>query len=850
MSINAEPYATVGRRVTEIPVRISYRIIELFSAGLYSSPNKAIEELVSNSYDALASHVDLLLPANLRESSAAIWVVDNGSGMDVGGLFELWQIARSAKRDGPSLQRAPIGKFGIGKLATYVLAHRLTHISQRGGVIRAVTMDYSDISPESDLDASLTLEVRELTAEDLAAALQPMRATEGGRGVADALLAAPSSASWTIAALSRLKAQAAGLRTGRIRWLLSTALPMSPAFTLSINGRPVEPTLAGAPSLKSWQIGENPDLPDGVVVVKDGSAPSVRIEGLGGPVTGAVEVFRDVLTSGKAADLGRSHGFFVMVRGRLINLDDALFGLPALSFSTFNRFRMIVNADGLDDFLASTREAVVESPAVNLFREYLRAEFNAARTFFDSYERTTAEETRVTSRLSRTSPSVLGRPLVEAIRALLSGAIDSLSLIEIPRDLSPAEKVSLLDRLDELLEAGKSPIQQIELHPTGVDRLIASYDPLRGTLRVNTLHPFFANFIEDMGSQKPFELIAVAEVLTAAYLLEEGIEPARIARIMERRDQFLRGLVSARREGPAWIAQNLRDQVASQRGLEEAVADAFRSLGLQVSPKGGNGQPDGVALATLGVLTLGQAGRRDDYSLTYDAKSTAADSVSTHTIGVSTLARHRDMYSADFSVVVAVGFEGSDDRDSPLGSECVKHGVVPITADDLALLVQVAALRQIGFRRLREWLETCRTPGESRDWIRKILAEPYRQPPVRELLDSIAALQKEGDDPVEIPAVVTLLRDRHGVRMSRNEVEELIHSMASLAPGYITLHGQIVILEISVEKIKSEMARHHREFSPELITSSYLVPFLEQSTSRSRGTGARRTRAKGTGRSD
>jgi hypothetical protein len=175
---------------------------------------------------------------------------------------------------------------------------------------------------------------------------------------------------------------------------------------------------------------------------------------------------------------------------------------------------------------------------------------------------------------------------------------------------------------------------------------------------------------------------------------------------------------------------------------------------------------------------------------------------------------------------------------------------VPITADDLALLVQVAALRQIGFRRLREWLETCRTPGESRDWIRKILAEPYRQPPVRELLDSIAALQKEGDDPVEIPAVVTLLRDRHGVRMSRNEVEELIHSMASLAPGYITLHGQIVILEISVEKIKSEMARHHREFSPELITSSYLVPFLEQSTSRSRGTGARRTRAKGTGRSD
>ena len=39
----------------QIEVRISYRIIQLFSEGLYSSPNKAVEELVSNSFDAGAS---------------------------------------------------------------------------------------------------------------------------------------------------------------------------------------------------------------------------------------------------------------------------------------------------------------------------------------------------------------------------------------------------------------------------------------------------------------------------------------------------------------------------------------------------------------------------------------------------------------------------------------------------------------------------------------------------------------------------------------------------------------------------------------------------------------------------
>ena len=37
--------SAVGTKIGEIPVEISYKIIQLFSAGLYSSPNKAFEEL-------------------------------------------------------------------------------------------------------------------------------------------------------------------------------------------------------------------------------------------------------------------------------------------------------------------------------------------------------------------------------------------------------------------------------------------------------------------------------------------------------------------------------------------------------------------------------------------------------------------------------------------------------------------------------------------------------------------------------------------------------------------------------------------------------------------------------------
>jgi HSP90 family molecular chaperone len=126
------PFATLGRKMDEVIVSISYRIIELFSGGLYSSPNKAIEELVTNAYDALASDVRLLVPANTAAEDATIWVLDNGESMDVAGLHELWQIASSKKRvDEDARPRRPIGRFGIGKLGTHVLAQQLTHVCKK-----------------------------------------------------------------------------------------------------------------------------------------------------------------------------------------------------------------------------------------------------------------------------------------------------------------------------------------------------------------------------------------------------------------------------------------------------------------------------------------------------------------------------------------------------------------------------------------------------------------------------------------------------------------------------------------------------------------------------------------------
>lgn len=71
-------FASIGNAAGSIDVRLSYRIIELFSEGLYASPNKAIEELVANSFDAGGLQVQVLLSPNMHDQDATIVVIDDG----------------------------------------------------------------------------------------------------------------------------------------------------------------------------------------------------------------------------------------------------------------------------------------------------------------------------------------------------------------------------------------------------------------------------------------------------------------------------------------------------------------------------------------------------------------------------------------------------------------------------------------------------------------------------------------------------------------------------------------------------------------------------------------------------
>ena len=281
---------TVGRKVATIPVALSSRFLEHFSEQLYSSPQKAFEELISNGWDAGATIVDVRVDKDLQRENATMAVFDNGTSMDEAGLRELWHIAFSPKEGRTTEHGRPlIGKFGIGKLATYVLAGQLTYICKADdGVIRRVTMDYGDVDSKKGAEPDrlindLELAVFELDESEVGEALKAVTggdeilrlikgepwdnqddgggeessAGDDGRefGGPPAELERPESETWTLVVLSDLKPTGRDLKLGILRRMLAAALPIGTDMCIRVNGERLRSTKLEAKLLEEWVIG-------------------------------------------------------------------------------------------------------------------------------------------------------------------------------------------------------------------------------------------------------------------------------------------------------------------------------------------------------------------------------------------------------------------------------------------------------------------------------------------------------------------------------------------------------------------------------------------------------------------
>ena len=136
-----------GKPEAPLKVSLSHELVTLLSEQLYQSPMKAVEEMVVNCFDAEADICRLSIPAGLAPGSVEpIVVYDDGVGMDEAGLRDLWHIGHSHKREEQiekARKRKQIGKFGIGKLATYSIARRITYITRiAGGDILTTSLNF------------------------------------------------------------------------------------------------------------------------------------------------------------------------------------------------------------------------------------------------------------------------------------------------------------------------------------------------------------------------------------------------------------------------------------------------------------------------------------------------------------------------------------------------------------------------------------------------------------------------------------------------------------------------------------------------------------------------------------
>jgi hypothetical protein len=844
--VSQPTFATIGTETDSIHVRLSYRIIELFSEGLYASPNKAVEELVANSFDAGARRVQVLLSSNLHDQNASIVVIDDGEGMGVEGLKQHWLVGVSNKRQLGKLPRGrqQIGQFGIGKLATYVLADRLSHITKYGGKYYATSMDYRAIDQRVEKEVEpktpIKLALRELKEDEAKQALKPWMDTAPFKRSGMPLFGKDAPKTWAVAIMSSLKDKVHEIKPGTLEWVLRTALPLRDDFSVLLNGQKLVPSKQGKGLIKKWVLGKDiTTLPkpapkeitaneDKGVLEADERRHGLEVAGLG-RISGYAEAYKDLLT-GKSDEIGRSYGFFVYIFGRLINVDDGHFGISPdeLRHGTFGRFRLVINIDSLDKELRSNRETIRTGPLLTAAQNVLRGIFNFVRPTIERHEEEEEPGAKLARKLAASPASLSRAPIVELARAVVAGKAQSRYLI-IPEHLSNEEREAFLASLEQRAQDGSQFISALTINYDGSPNAgIAQYDTQTGHIRINAWHPFVSTFHDEFtnkNARQPLELFAMAEVLTEAHLYALGVKTEQITEFLSARDQLLRNFANeSSRRSPFAVARALQEARNDPDLLEERLCEAFTSLGCDCMRIGGKGKPDGKAVAALS----GDAkGNPRQYAVSLEAKSKEKDkgNVAAGTVDIAAVIRHRRKYECQHALVVGRSFPTKQGEKSALAQDIADDraktkavndpkSITLITIDDLAELVRLRPIKRIGLQKLRELFQ-CSLPEESHAWIEELKKLKIKKPPYKRIVETIEAQQKKfKKSAVKYAALrVALSNLTPAIEYETDdELSDLCKAIAQISDGTMYATSEAVELDQSTTNVIAALDGAFKEY--------------------------------------
>ena len=589
-----------------LPVTLSPELVGLLSEQLYRSPSKAIEELVVNGFDAEADEARVFVPEPENDMPCIV-VYDNGVGMTYEGLADLWKVGRPKPRDDTLFERKKrkqIGKFGIGKLATYAVANRVTYITKTQSQYLAVTIDYRDFASNLAMTTTeVQLEVRKVNDFDALWEESGFRTAIEAIGLDQKRLAAQPS--WTVVILEELKKKARTMGRGRLLWVLRTAMPLSVGFRLFLNGNEVESSKEDYEILVEFDISELPDDRLKALSRKTGEEwlsknGALFSTSFSAGISGSAKVTRQTLAGNKSAELIRSEGFFVYIRGRLVNEEDARFGLHELSHATLNRFRAEIYADDLDVIVTANRESMGDVELYRHAQSVLNEIFNEARQQYeDSYK--SIEITPLSKR--EDTRNWVSERLVEYPTA------DALTRYSLNFEGTEPDESWMYLNVDpdtDITGLTATLYGMVDREQKYTYRYVAGgraqrlviFNPASATFVINEDHELVVAYAKDPVAQRLLQDLATSEALLEVYLREAGVKPHVIGEVLERRDLLLRGLANAHMFSLTALADYIRDSASRKTDLEMGVVAGARTLGFVAKHISGAGEPDGMARFT------------------------------------------------------------------------------------------------------------------------------------------------------------------------------------------------------------------------------------------------------------
>ena len=570
-------------------------------------------------------------------------------------------------------------------------------------------------------------------------------------------------------------------------------MPLKDEFRLYLNGEPITSSKEDIDVVVRFQMNELPERRLESLRKATGEPWSVQGDGLvadsfPSAITGEVRVAKQSLHAGKSADLGRSHGFFIRVRDRLVNERDPLFGMNPLSYRTFNHFRADLEVNDLDVAVTAGREGVVASERQEKLQALLTELFYEARDRYEDMLKPAqdSEDRKRDGERNYVNPRLVEHPLADML-TMGGGTGGGAEADERPFYLAitPGTDVRALTRA--LYDPPHQSYIYKYTHAGRNDRLV-QFDPAASTFYINADHDLVVAHASDDGTTKLLlEDVVTAEALLEVYLREHEVPAHTIGEVLERRDVLLRSLARDHLFSLAAIARTLREAAANEHDLEVALVTAARALGFVATHISGAGEPDGLAR-----LTDYPAG---ETKITLEAKASSG-TPQLGPIDFAGLEEHvRDQrYKAQGCLLIAPRYPGETRGDVSAAADRARSGLISCwTIEQLAQVVEAAESRHLTARHVLDIVLNKYAPEDVTEAVNRLLSQPAVA--TRDLYR----------------AVLAALRNLEGRLPDRPRTTDMIAGEVSHEDAFKDVRGEEIEAAISALAQASQGLMHFRD---------------------------------------